>query len=231
MSWFTRFDRFASAHLVRSQDKNMSCGLASMCMVNFKCKKGLMFAGMAAGAQLTVSNVPFGSLVGPTLARSAINYAFASEAEVTKLAEKAKGLPNDFNVSGLDMGLIPPVLKDLGLGNWECLTVGEAGVTQAVIDATDAGSPVILNLHWDGGGDHFVCVDETHEFFGTRYLCVCDPWDGELRLVKGTAGSTVKYDGGNKPISTGTLFGGDAHDYSPTVNNKGKFDGWIVRPK
>jgi len=230
MSWFTRLDRFGSGHMVRSQDKDMSCGMASIVMVNFKMKKGLMFAGMAAGAAVQV--VPIvGTCLGATLSQSAFDYAVKSEGEVYKLAEKAKGSPNDFNVTGVSMGLYPQILVDLGLGLWECVNVGEGGVMQACIDATDDGTPVICNVHWDAGNDHAVCVDETHSLFGTTYLCVCDPWDGELRLLSGTAGSAVKYDGSYNPISTGTFFGGDAHTYTPTANNKGKLDGWIVRRK
>jgi hypothetical protein len=230
MSWFSRFDRFLSGHMVRSQDLHYSCGMACIVMVNFKIKKGLMFAGMSAGAALQVVPV-IGSYLGATLAQSAFDYAVASEKEVYALAEKAKGSPNDFNVCGVSLGLYPQVLADLGLGTWECVNVGEGGIVQACIDSTNAGAPVILNTHWDAGGDHAVCVDETHSFFGTRYLCVCDPGDGELRLITGTAGSTVRYDGGDTPISTHTIFGGSAIGYTPGANNKGKFDGWIVRRK
>src|SRR3954447_11743803 len=228
MSWFSRFDRFASVHLVRSQDKSMSCGMASIVMVNFKLKKGLMFAGMTAGANFSVMPIPYASYLGSTLARSALDYAFKSEQEVHALAEKAKGSPNDFNVSGVSMGLYPQILADLGLGTWESVNVGEGGIVQTAIDSTDDGCPVILNTHFDNGADHAVCVDETHSFFGTRHLCVCDPWDGELRLLTGTPGSTVTCDGGCSPISTGTLFGGEARTYDPTKNYKAKFDGWIT---
>jgi hypothetical protein len=57
---------------------------------------------------------------------------------------------------------------------------------------------------------------------------VCDPWDAELRVISVTPGQTVRYDGSDKPISVS--FGGDRREY-PAGNNKGKFDGRIVRPK
>jgi hypothetical protein len=231
MSWFSRFDRFGSAHMVRSQDLDMSCGMASIVMVNFKQKKGLMFAGMAAGAALSAVPIPGASYLGQTLSQDAFDYAVASEKEVYALYDKAKGSATDFNKEGSDFPLYPPVLADLGLGAWERADVGQAGVVQAVIDATEDGSPIIVGLTYDAGGGHAMVIDETHSFFSTRYLCVCDPWDGELRLIKGTAGSTVRYDGNYKPISTGNFFGGDIHNYDPAKNNKGYFDGEIVRRK
>jgi hypothetical protein len=60
---------------------------------------------------------------------------------------------------------------------------------------------------------------------------VCDPWYGELRVISCTPGSTVRYDGSYSPISSGAIFGGDVHTYDTTQNNKGKFDGRIVRRK
>ena len=147
------------------------------------------------------------------------------------LFEAAKGSPTDFNTTGSDPALYPPVLADLGLGEWECADVGKAGLAQAVIDATADGSPVIVACMWDRGGGHALCIDETHSFFGTTYLCVCDPWDGELRLINGAPGSTVKYDRNYSPISTGTFFGGSARSYTVRTNNSGDFDGRIVRLK
>jgi len=217
--------------MVRSQDKDMSCAMASVVMVNFKMKKGLMLAGMAAGAGLSVSPLPLGSFVGQTLAHSAVDYAVKSEEEVYKLYEKAKGGAHDFNTKGANPNLLPQVLGDLGLGQWECVNVGEAALAQAVIDATDDGTPVILACVWDAGGGHALVVDETHSFLGSKYLCVCDPWDGELRITSCTPGSTVGYDGSESPISSGTIFGGDAHTYNAAQNNKGRFDGRIVRRK
>ena len=77
MSWFSRISRFASVHMVRSQDKSNGCAMSSIAMVNFKMKKGLMFSGMAAGASLSVSPIPGASYLGQTLARAAIDYAIA----------------------------------------------------------------------------------------------------------------------------------------------------------
>lgn len=228
MSWFVRITRFASVHMVRSQDLKFSCGMASIVMTNFKMKKGLMFAGMAAGAQLSSSGLPGGSYVGQTLSQAAFNYAVKSEDEVYKIIEKISGSPNDFDKQGVIMTLYPQALQQLGLGQWECVNVGEGGVVQAAIDSNKAGAPIIVNNHWDAGGDHAMVIDDTYDFLGSVYLCVCDPTDGELRVVSGSPGSTVRYDGSDKPFSL--TFGGSRREYPPG-NNKGKLDGWVVRRK
>lgn len=228
MSWFVRISRFASAHMVRSQDKNMSCGMASIVMINFKIKKGLMFAGMAAGAQLQTSGIPGGSFVGQTLSKAAYGYAVKSEQEVYDIYNKHEGGTHDFDTTGAAPSLYPKVLADLGLGQWERVNVGEAGIAQAAIDATADGTPCMLGVTFDNGAGHAVVCDETHSFFGTTYLCICDPWNGELYVVSCTPGQTVRYDASDKPISTGTFFGGNARDAG---NAKGKLNGGITRKK
>jgi hypothetical protein len=52
--------------------------------------------------------------------------------------------------------------------------------------------------------------------------------DGELYVVPGMVGATVRYDASDKPISSGTLFGGSAHTYGAT---KGQLDGGLWRKK
>ncbi|MFL5340947.1 MAG: hypothetical protein ACJ8F7_12440 [Gemmataceae bacterium] len=229
MSWFSRITRFGSGHMVRSQDQAMACAMSSIAMVNFKMKKGLMFAGVAAGASISASPIPGASYVGATLSSAAIDYAVKSEQEIGKMYSAIEGKAHDFGTDGADPTLYAQILPKLGLGNWQYVDVGEAGFAQAVVDAVADGTPVIGRVRWDAGGGHAVCIDQTHSFMGTTYLCVCDPWDGELRLISCTPGSTVKYDGSYNPISTGTFFGGTAHEYDATNNNKGKFFGGLVR--
>jgi hypothetical protein len=226
MSWFVRLDRFGSGHLVRSQDKDNSCAMASILMVNFKMKKGLMAAGMAAGAAVSVVPI-LGGFLGQTLSQAAIDDAFRTEPEVYKVYEKHKGSAHDFDVEGANRSFYPLMLADLGLGQWETVNVGETALAQAAIDATANGAAAMLSVTWDGGGGHAVVVDETHGFLGTTYLCICDPWDGELRLVGCKPGGAVPYDGGSKPISL--TFGGARHEYAAGAN--GRFNGWITRRK
>lgn len=228
MSWFVRFSRFASVHMVRSQDLKFSCGMSSIVMTNFKMKKGLMFAGMSAGAQISAVPLPGAQYLGSTLSQASIGYAIKTEDEVYKIIAGISGSANDFDKGGVSMGLYPQALAQLGLGQWECVNVGEGSVMQAAIDSNKAGAPIIVNNHWDAGGDHAMVIDETHSFLGSTYLCICDPWDGELRVVSAAAGSAVRYDGSDTPISV--TFGGSRREYAKG-NNKGKLDGWIVRRK
>jgi hypothetical protein len=88
-----------------------------------------------------------------------------------------------------------------------------------------------VRCRWNGGGGHALVVDETHSFLGSNYMCVCDPYDGELRIVPCTPGSTVKYDGNYSPISSGNFFGGNVRAYDKAVNNSGELFGGMVRRK
>ncbi len=58
MRGYIRCTRFASTLLVKTQDKVNSCGIACMLMINFKPKRCLMAAGMAAGAAIAAIPIP-----------------------------------------------------------------------------------------------------------------------------------------------------------------------------
>ncbi|MBL8898455.1 MAG: hypothetical protein JNM84_12535 [Planctomycetes bacterium] len=221
MSWYVRLTRFASVHMVHSQHAQNSCGMSSIAMINFKMKKGLLFAGMAAKAGFSIVPV-VGSHVGSMLAKAAIATATKTEEQVYAEYTKVTGAPYDGSQYS-DAMHFPAVLNNLGLGNWECVNVGEGGFAKAAKSATDSGAPVIGHVVWNGGGAHFVVIDENHLGYG----CVCDPWDGHLHVVKMSDGKAVSYDAGNEPI--GFDLGGKRNDY-PT-GQMGKFSGWIVRRK
>jgi hypothetical protein len=225
MSWFARIDRFASAHMVRSQDANFGCGISSICMVNFKMKKGLLAAGLAAGA--AVSTVPVvGSYVGATLASAALNDAVRSEEEVRLIYQQVSGHNVDLNASGAAWNQYVAVLAALGLGTWVGVDTGTTGFVQGVVDATADGAPVIVVVGYAGGAEHAMVIDETHSWSGGHYLCVCDPWDGELRLVWGAAGAAAPvYDASVQPISF-TLWGDRR---SSERAQPGTFNRWIVK--
>lgn len=219
MSWFVRVTRFASVHMVYAQHAQNSCGMASIMMVNFKLKKGLMLAGMAASSSMSVVPV-VGSFIGGTLSRRAFEAAVKTEKQVYAEYTKVTGSPYDGSQYS-DAMHFPTVLKNLGLGNWECVHVGEAGFAEAAKSATNAGAPVIGHVVWNGGGAHFVVIDENH--FG--YACVCDPWDGHLHVVRMRNGDPVTYNADDTPI--GWDVGGKRNDYPK--GSSGKFSGWIVR--
>ncbi len=203
-SWYVRFTRFASAHIVHKQEQVNSCGIACILMLNFKMKKGLMFSGMAAGASLQTVPV-VGGYLGATLAKASLDFAVKSEPEVYKIYGDVVGTVYDGTsyTNGLKH---PEVLKRLWLGNWECVDVGEAGMAAAIKAAVGGGAPCIVHVVWDAGGAHFVCVDETTDFFGTSYAMVNDPGDGDVHATVLNTGATTRF-------------------------KSGKMSGWIVRRK
>ena len=94
MSWFARFDRFLSGHMVRSQDANYGCGISSIAMVNFKMKTGLLAAGVAATASLSVVPV-IGTYLGYTLFDAALDDAVRTEEEVRQMGLQAMMMHED----------------------------------------------------------------------------------------------------------------------------------------
>jgi hypothetical protein len=219
MSWFIRFTRFASAHIVYSQEKQNSCGMASIMMVNFKMKKGLMLAGMAAGSAVSVVPV-IGGQVGQSLSKAAVNAAVKTEQEVYQEYTKVTGSPYDGS-SYSDATHFPKVLGNLGLGQWELVQLG-TGLAKAIKDTTDAGAPCIGHVVWDSGGAHFVVIDENHLGYG----CVNDPWDGNVHVTRMSDGKEIRYDASD---CVGWTIGGKKNDY-PT-GSTGRFSGWLVRRK
>jgi hypothetical protein len=223
MGWFARIDRFASAHMVRSQDANYGCGLSSIAMVNFKVKKSLIASGLAAGASYPSI---MGGFVGATLAGAALNDAVRSEEEVRQVYQTVSGQNVDLNVQGAAWNQYTAVLSALRLGTWVAVDTSGTGFVQAVVDATGDGAPVIVVVNYPGGAEHAMVVDETHAWNGGHYLCVCDPWDGELRLLWGQAGQAApQYDASQQPISL--TFWGDRR--SSANSALGTFNSWIVR--
>jgi len=227
MSWFVRVSRFGSVHMVKSQDKKFSCAMASICMVNFKIKKGAILLGMSAAGAISSVPIPGSGAVGGAVFQMAMDYALQSEPLVYEIYMRHKGSAHDFDMSGADGDLYPKILADLGLGEWERVNVGEAGLAQAAIDATKGGTPAMLSVSWESGDRHAVVVDEMHGFFDSNYLCIEDPWDGELRIVPANKTGTTLYDASDRPISL--TFWGDRRDYSP--GSVGRFNGWITRKK
>lgn len=221
--WFVRIDRYASVHLVRSQDQGNSCAMASLCMVNFKMKKYLMAAGLSAGAAVQSIPIPGANWIGYQLGRAALRDAVRSEASVRALYVANKGAEHDFETTPAQRNFYPLILRDLGLGTWETVNVGPNGVVQAAIDACAGGKCCMLSVSWAGGGGHAIVCDEVHTLFGPT-LCLCDPWDGELRLVSGTVGNAVTYDAAYQPLSF-TLFG-ERRSYA---GGTGTLNGWITR--
>lgn len=224
MGWFARLDRFGSGHMVRSQDAQYGCGISSLAMVNFKMKKWLLAAGLGQAAAASVTPV-VGSFVGAMLAAGAINDAIRSEAEVRDIYTQVSGDNVDLSAGGAAWNQYPAVLAALGLGAWAGVDTTGTGFVQGVVDAVAGGAPAIVVVNYPGGAEHAMVVDETHAWSGGHYLCVCDPWDGELRLIWGAPADSPAYDASQQPISL--TFWGDRR--SSVGTSPGAFNPWIVK--
>jgi len=149
-----------------------------------------------------------------------------TEEEVRQTYVRVSGLSVDLNAQGARWDQYPAVLAALGLGTWVGFNTGATGFVQGVADATADGSPVIVVVGYAGGGEHAMVIDETHSWRGGKYLCVCDPWDGELRLIWGQPGQAApQYDASQQPISI-TFWGDRRSSASSAI---GTFNPWIVK--
>ena len=218
MAWFTRFTRFGDAHLVYAQEAENSCGIASIMMVVFKINK--FRPGKTALHE-----------------EEKIYKAYDKHFKADKPGIRG-GKPYDGSVYSY-ASLLGKTLNDLNCGTWEAKNIGEANVSQAVVDsvgtdivgagpivnAATRGYPIILLTKWDQGGGHFVVVDTVNNFLGTLYASVCDPWDGNVHITKFETGKSFEYEASTPRLSWD--LGGERHEYSGS--HGGTMRGWVVR--
>jgi len=197
-SWFLRIDRFADVHLVAAQNKDQSCGLASIKMVIFKVNK-----------------------LRP-------QSAFAVERDIERRYKKLAGEKvHDFDAAGSSPSVMVKVLNSFGIGNWaiDRPPVNQVGTKVAKYVGTDQfglgitgvnairrGYPVILACYWkDGKGGfkkgHALVVDTVTQvpILGT-YATICDPWDADIHFEKIEAGKPFTY---QPTAALGVNFWGD----------------------
>ena len=205
-NWFIRFTPYSTAHVVHQQEQVNSCGIACILMINLKMKKGLMAAGMAASAAVSVVPV-LGGFLGVNLGSKVLDYAVKTEPQVYKIYGDVVGTVYDGTAytNGLKH---PDVLRQLGCGEWECVDAGAAGISAAIKAAVEKGAPCIVHVVWKAGGAHFVVVDEVVNMGGLDWAMVNDPADGDVHVTLLPPGSAPSYDAG-----------------------AGSFSGWIVRRK
>lgn len=180
-SWFVRIDRFADVHLVAAQNKQQSCGLASIKMVIFKVNK------LRPGAS-----------------------ALTTEREIEKRYKAQAGeAVHDFDITGSSPSVMVKVLNSFGIGNWaidwpplndvgnrvaKYVGTDQFGLGITGINAARRGYPVILACYWTGGGGHAIVVDTVTSvpFLGT-YATICDPWDADVHFEKLESGKPFTY--------------------------------------
>ncbi len=176
--------------------------------------------------------------------------AIHREKEIYKQYSAITGSPYDG--SQYSNGLpLATALSKLGVGLWECVNVGAAGVSQAIVDSLGsevpgvsllAGplaptawamnqlrprTPIILHVGWGGGGAHFVMVDTVNQLGSQKYASVCDPWDGNVHITPFSIGQVFQYRAAHVPFSWD--LGGTKHEYSGASN--GATSGWVIRKK
>lgn len=203
MPWFTRLSRFGDVHLVYSQGAVNSCGIASVMMCVFKVNK--LAPGRAAITQEANIYKTYGAFDGTAYDGS--SYTFTNVLEKT--------------------------LNSLNCGRWKAEQIAPGAVSQRLIDVcgevstlgpTILSSPVIVLVGWGGGGAHFVVVDSVRNMFGSKYATVCDPADGELRIVAIEPGQDFAYE--NTTAISWNLEGDPAYPYK--VPTSGTGGGWVI---
>lgn len=211
MAWFTRFTRFGDVHLVYGQEKNMSCGIASVMMCVFKINK--LTPGKTA---LTV------------------------ETDIYAKYQKAWGQTYTA-IQADQFGTYPQhlatILGEFTGKTWRGRTVAPQAIPQLLIDKVGVRkgigpsvsvSPVILGVDWDLGGAHWIVVDTIRSFAGNYYATVCDPWDTNVHIQKFSPGSAFKYHAGEGgfTIDFGGKHKGNASPYDNT--SKGMVKTWGI---
>ena len=208
MAWWYRIDRYGDSHIVFSQEKDMSCGLASAKMIVFKVNKLR----------------PGGS-------------ALVTEERIEKLYKKFVEPHADFAKHGSTVSGIVKVLNELGIGNWAAHTnvgpripgylikyLGADTVGLGPINSLVRGYPVMLWIQWPQYWDsktaswkhaaHWVVVDTVTTIpFSDHYnAAVCDPWDGDLHMTRFHKHHTVHYNVGGYIVSA-NIIGDPEHHY------------------
>ena len=109
------------------------------------------------------------------------------------------------------------------IGNAKAFNASSQHVGKLIKSSLGKGFPMIGLVSWSGGGGHFVLIDGGKAWSnGTYYMSVCDPWDGELRLVALPSSGPVTYTPDYPALikNQGSVAGGASN---------GTFNGWVVK--
>lgn len=204
MPWFSRFSRFGDLHFVYTQQGDNACGIASVVMCVFKVNK------LAPGAQAVVSEQ---AIYGTYSGIAGAPYDGTAYSSATKLDQ---------------------TLNALNCGKWKAEYIGPTKVADRLISICgDSGlgptvnvSPVIVLVGWNKGGAHFVVVDTVRTFLGTTYATVCDPWDGQLRVITIASGTSFDYQSNDTFHWNWKIEGTPEHEYAKP--SSGVANGWVI---
>lgn len=200
MSWFSRLTRFGDMHIVYGQEKDNSCGMASIMMTFFKTYK------LTPGTQ-----------------------AVYAEERVIKAYETAKGGAHDFTRNGAIDNVVLRTINALDGNRWAYKAVpGGTGMGALVADKVGVRglfgpsidvSPVMLGITWSDGTGHWVVVDTVRKVFGDLTATVCDPWDTNVHMQDFSRGGVFSY----RPIDGGLTWSigsnkGQSQPYGKTTS-------------
>lgn len=180
MAWFSRLTRYGDMHIVYGQEKDKSCGMASILMAYFKANK------LTPGAP-----------------------AIFAEERVIKTYETMKGSTHDFERSGAVDNLVLNTINKLDGNQWSyqfkangtgmgALVADKVGLSTG-FGPTYSVSCVLVGITWAGGGGHWAVVDTVRTVFGGMTATVCDPWDTNVHMQDFGRGGVFSYrpgDGG-----------------------------------
>lgn len=175
MAWFSRFTRFGDMHIVYGQEKDNSCGMASIMTAYFKANK------LTPGAP-----------------------ALYAEERVIKVYEQMKGSTHDFERNGAIDNLVVNTINKLDGNKWSYqYKAGGTGMGALVADKvglsggfgpTFVVSPVLIGITWTGGGGgHWAVVDTVRTLFGGMTATICDPWDTNVHMQDFSRGGVFTY--------------------------------------
>lgn len=215
MGWFSRFTRFGDAHMVYGQERDNSCGLASIMMVVFKINK------LKPGAQALHTENAVIKTFTDTLGYApqvGTNQAGTTGSELVKVLNKLNVGKWEYHVCG-DAGVAGKIMNSVGT---DIFSFGSAAIANAI----GRGAPIICGTDWDVAGGHWVVVDTVNNFFGSLYASVNDPWDADVHITPIKRGSTVRYIA--EKAKTSWDAGGLRHEYAAKPSG-GKMSDVVVK--
>jgi hypothetical protein len=169
MAWFTRIDRFGDSHLCYSQEAQQSCGLACVKMILFKINK------FRPGHD-----------------------AITTETWVEQIYKKHDATAVNVGDEGIDLNCMVGALNEMKIGTWEYASPPNQDIPGLLIDKMNAtGYPIILGVHWGGGGGHAVLLDTMTKIplVDVPWGAVCDPGDGDVHVIRLERGKQLSYNG------------------------------------
>ena len=200
MAWFTRIDRFGDTHLCFSQEETDSCGLACVKMILFKINK------LRPG-----------------------HTAIATEQWIEQIYKKYDPTAVHVGSEGIDLNCMVGALNELKIGTWKYASPPNQDIPELLISKLTPdvvglgpintilrGYPILMGVHWGGGGGHAVLLDTINKFpFANSWWgSVCDPGDGDVHITPLEKGKQLTYKGQRTKWSFNTPgLGKPQHNY------------------